>query len=136
MIVGSLCALGGCLDAESMIASREKAVQLARMEEVDLGSFHVSLPNLPNKSASALVQFHAFGQVPNSETKAVTASVEEHSSELRHRMLLAVRELNLDELEEASLDTLRQNIEQVVKETIPGDAIQSVGFYRFSLITQ
>lgn len=135
-IVGVVCLLGGCFDANNMIASRRELAKLARMEEIDLGAFRVSLPQMPNATSSAVVDFHAFGQVVNSKARAVSKAVEQHGPELRYRMLLAVRELNLTELEEPSLDTLRKNIEQVVNDTLPGDSIQSIGLYRFSLTSQ
>ncbi len=136
LVASVLSFSAGCFDAEAMIASRQKIAQISRLEEVDLGAFRVTLPQLPNTTTAATVDFHAFGRVANSDLKRVAQAIEDHSSELRHRMLIAVRELDLSELEEPSLDTLRINIKHVFNETVGGDPLQAVGYYRFALSGQ
>ena len=126
----------GCFDAEAMIDSRKKMVQLTRLEEVDLGSFRVTLPYQPQSNYSFVVDFHAFGRVTHSNYKKVTRIIERRGPELKHRMLIAVRELELQELQEPTLDTLRINIEQVVNEALVDHPMQAIGFYRFSLLTK
>lgn len=119
-----------------MVAARQNLAQISRLEEVDLGAFLVTLPYQPNSTSSIVVNFHAFGRVAHSNYNQVAKLIEQRGPELRHRMLITVRELNLQELQEPGLDTLRSNIEQVVNKTLPDHPLQAIGFYRFSLLTQ
>lgn len=127
------CALlSGCFDADAMIASRREVAILARLEEVDLGKFRLTLPRPVQESDMAEIQFHAFGQVANRDLKQVTKALETHGPELRHRLLLAARQLDLHDIENARLDMLRNEIAEVINETLPGEPLQSVGFYKFA----
>jgi hypothetical protein len=135
-LLGGLSLLAGCFDSDAMIASRQNLVQLSRLEEVDLGAFLVTLPYRPSSTSSIVVDFHAFGRVTHSNYKKVSKVIQQRGPELRHRMLIAVRELELQELQEPALDTLRTNLELVVNETLADHPMQAIGFYRFSLLTQ
>ena len=119
-----------------MIASRQNLAQLSHLEEVDLGSFLVTLPNQSHSISSMVVDFHAFGRVTHDNYKKVSKIVEQRGPELKHRMLIAVRELKPQQLQEPDLDTLRTNIEQVVNKTLADHPLRAIGFYRFSLLTQ
>ncbi len=135
-LLGGICLLTGCFDADAMIASRQDFTQSSRLEEVDLGAFLVTLPYRPNWTSSLVVDFHAFGRVAHGNDKQIAQLLEQRGPELKHHMLIAVRELELQELQEPDLDTLRTNIKQVVNETLADYPMQTIGFYRFSLLTQ
>jgi len=123
--------LSGCFDAEAMIGDRHKIAILARLEEVDLGKFRLTLPRPVQSSDIAEIQFHAFGHVANRDLGEVTEAIETYGPELRHRLLLAARQLQLGNIEDPRLDLLRTQIAAVFNETLPGEPLQSVGFYRF-----
>ena len=114
-----------------MIDARRQVAILARLEEVDLGEFRLTLSQPVQTTEMAEIEFHAFGQVANRDLDKVTEALEIHGPELRHRLLLAARELNLKDIEDPKLDLLREKIAVVVNETIPGQPLQNVGFYRF-----
>ena len=124
--------LGGCFNSEAMIDARRKVAILARLEEVDLGKFRLTLSRPVQSDDMAEIQFHAFGQVANRDLKQVNEALETYGPELRHRLLLATRKLKLKDIEDAELDLLRTQIADVVNETLPGEPLQSVGFYQFS----
>jgi hypothetical protein len=115
-----------------MIDARRKIAILARLEEVDLGEFRLTLPRPVQSADMAEIQFHAFGQVANRDLVKVTEALETHGTELRHRLLLAARQLELENIEDPQLDLLRSQIAAVINETLPGKPLQSVGFYRFA----
>jgi len=114
-----------------MIDARRKVAILARLEEVDLGKFRLTLSHPPQSVEMAEIQFHAFGQVANRDLDQVTDALETYGPELRHRLLLAARQLQLKDLEDAQLKLLRTQIATVFNETLPGEPLQSVGFYQF-----
>ncbi len=124
--------LTGCFDADAMIDSRRKVAILARLEEVDLGKYRLTLSRPVQSSEMAEIQFHAFGQVANRDLDQVTDALETYGPELRNRLLLAARQLSLEDLEDAQLELLRTQIAMVINETLPGEPLQSVGFYQFS----
>ena len=115
-----------------MIEARRKVAILARLEEVDLGKFRLTLSRPIQSDEMAEIHFHAFGQVANRDVDEVTEALENYGPELRHRLLLAVRKLKLKELEDANLELLRQEIATIINETLPGEPLQSVGINQFS----
>jgi len=124
--------LAGCFDASAMIEARRKIAILARLEEVDLGKFRLTLSRPVQSDEMAEIQFHAFGQVANRDLDKVTDALETYGPELRNRLLMAARQLKLEDIEAARLDLLRTQIVSVINETLPGEPLQSVGFYQFS----
>ncbi|NOY30271.1 MAG: flagellar basal body-associated FliL family protein [Planctomycetes bacterium] len=130
MIVACLL-LVGCFDAESLIEERRAIAMRDRLEEVDLGEFQVSLPQPSGTVEAAEIFFHVFGQVANRDMETVQESLENLGPEFRHRLLLAVRQLALEDIQDPPLTTLRKKITDMVNETLPGEPLQSVGFYRF-----
>ncbi|MEO2045131.1 MAG: hypothetical protein ABGX16_00980 [Pirellulales bacterium] len=128
--------LAGCYQADDIISSRKELVGLTRLEEIDLGEFRVTLPYRPRSTSSLVVDFHAFGRVSHGNYKKVSQTIEQNGPKLRHQMLITVRELGAKELQQPKLDTLRAKIEQVVNDLLEDQAMQAVGFYRFSLRSQ
>jgi len=124
--------LSGCFDADAMIESRRKIAILARLEEVDLGKFRLTLPRPVESADMAEIQFHAFGQVANRDLDKVSEALQTHGPELRHRLLIAARQLEFENIEDPQLDLLGSQIATLINETLPGDPLQSVGFYRFA----
>ena len=123
--------LTGCFDAEAMIEARRKVAILARLEEVDLGEFRLTLAQPIQTTSMAEIEFHAFGKVANRDVNQVTEALATYGPELRHRLLLAARQLKMKDIEEPRLELLRNQFAAVINETLPGEPLQSVGFYRF-----
>ncbi len=129
--VGALVLLTGCFNTDAMIDARREVAILARLEEIDLGKYRLTLSRPVQSTEMAEIQFHAFGQVARRDLGDVTEAIETHGPELRHRLLMAARQLQLEDLEEAKLDPLRAEIAQVFNDMLPGKPLQSVGFYQF-----
>ena len=100
--------LTGCFNADAMLESRLKNARLSTLEEVELGEFQVTLPQLPHSNATTVIDFHAFAHVANRDVSAVTQMIQQRSPEICHNMLIAVRNLKLEELEEPTLDALKK----------------------------
>ena len=121
----------GCFDADAMIEDRRKIAMLARLEEIDLGQFRVALPHASEVAQTAELNFHVFGQVANRDLDKVKESLENNGPEIRDRLLIAARLLTTEQLEDPQLTALRERIAKVVNDSLEGDPVQSVGFYRF-----
>ncbi len=127
-----LCsALPGCFDAESMIESHRAIAIQARLEQVDLGTYQLTLPQPPQTTAVAKIHFHIFGRVANRHLKKVNDALEENGPQLRHELILSARQLQLHEIQDPELTALRTRILDVFNATLPNAPLQSVGFFSF-----
>ena len=122
----------GCFNAQSLIDAHRADAINARLGEIDLGKFHISLPKPVHTMDVAEIHFHIFGQVANRDFKKVEESLEEKGIELRHRMLMATRQMDPELIQDPDLDSLRAHIVKVFNEILPGEPLQSIGFYSFS----
>jgi hypothetical protein len=127
-------ALVGCYDAEALIKARREIAIKARLVEVDLGDFRITLPGPYTQRKRAEIHFRAFGQVANRDLKLVRATLAKNGPDLQNRMLLVVRKMKMHEIQEPRLTTLRESLASAINDTLPGDPLQSVGFYRFGFI--
>jgi len=130
-----LAACSGCYDAESLAAARRDDANGLKLVEVDVGQYRVTLPKLPGMDGAGVIGFHAFGQVANRDKEFVTEQLKEREPELRHRMLLAVRRLKRDGLEEPDLESLRDQVHDVLNAMLGDDIVHHIGFYDFSYVT-
>ncbi|MCA9229065.1 MAG: flagellar basal body-associated FliL family protein [Planctomycetales bacterium] len=121
----------GCFNAEALIESRRAFAIRARLEEVDLGKFVITLPQPADTVEAAEIYFHVFGQVANRDVHKVEELLISLGPELRHRLLLATRQLTVEDIQDPPLTALRTRIAEVVNETLPDEPLQSVGFYQF-----
>lgn len=125
-------ALVGCYDAKALIEARRAVAVRARLVEIDLGEYRVTLPRPYTELERAEVNFHVFGQVSHNDLANAKQSLEEFGPDLRHRLLLAVRQMKMTEIADPSLTSLRESITNTVNEMIEGDPVKSVGFYSFT----
>jgi len=131
VVIAAQLLLVGCFDAASLIEQRRAITIQNRLEEVDLGEFRVSLPQPPETVEAAEIYFHVFGQVANRDIDRVQESLEKQGPELRHRLLLAVRQLDVQDIRDPPLTALRNQIASMVNESLSDKPVQSVGFYKF-----
>ncbi len=133
-LLASCLALGGCYDADALIAARRAVAIRARLVEVDLGEFHITLPGPYTERKRAEIHFRAFGQVANRDLALVQETLEKNGPDLQNRMLLVVRKMKMHEIQEPALNTLRESLASAVNDTLPGDPLQTVGFYSFGFV--
>lgn len=130
----SYLALAGCYDAKALIKARREVAIRARLVEVDLGDFRITLPGPYTERKRAEIHFRAFGQVANRDVRLVRATLKKNGPDLQNRMLMVVRKMTLKEIQEPSLNTLRNTLASAINDTLPGDPLRSVGFYSFGFI--
>jgi hypothetical protein len=130
LLLASLTSVG-CFNAEAMIEARRVIAIRTRLVEVDLGEFRVTLPHAAQRTESSELHFHVFGQIANRDLKKIEQSLEKSGPEIRHDVLMAARLMSVDDLEDPKLAKLRDHIVQVVNESLEGEPVREVGFYRF-----
>lgn len=126
--------LTGCYDAKALVDARRAVAVRARLTEVDLGEFRITLPGPYTERKRAEIHFRAFGQVANRDLKLIKETLEKNGPDLQNRLLLVVRQMKMREIQEPSLKTLRNSIASAINDTLPGDPLQSVGFYHFGFV--
>lgn len=124
----------GCYDAKALIEARREVAIKARLVEVDLGEFHITLPGPYTERKRAEIHFRAFGQVANRDLKMIRRTLESNGPDLQNRMLLVVRQMKMSEIQEPALSTLRESLVTAINDTLPGDPLQFVGFYSFGFV--
>ncbi|MBL9164114.1 MAG: hypothetical protein JNL18_15400 [Planctomycetaceae bacterium] len=129
------CALAGCYDTAALVKARQDSRDLATMEEVDLGSYRITLPHELGVATDRLIDFHVFGHVTRGDRQAIDDALRMRGAELRAKMLIEVRAMDPHTFEEAELGTLRKSIAEVINGTLGRQVVKHVGFFRFSFNT-
>jgi len=129
LLVCTFCT--GCYDAQALLEARRKSSIRAQLEEVDLGEFRMALPQPYDVLQVAEIHFRPFVKVAHEDTIKLNKALENNRAKLQHQLLLAVRQLELSEIEDPELKALRNCIRQVVHELVPGEPVQTVGFHQF-----
>lgn len=137
---GALCIVAlaanvGCYDAAVLMKSRQESHQLVQLDEVDLGTYRITLPHTLGESIDCVVDFHVFGEVMKGDREALDAVLQMRGAELRSNMLVAIRAMDDRTFEEPKLTALRKSIADVVNGVVGRRVVKSVGFYRFSFFT-
>ena len=122
-----LCA--GCYDGTALVSRARSAALTTRLSEVDLGSYHTTLPRDPNSVSLTELRMHLFGTVPRYRVPAIEQQLKTEEFRIRHATLAAVRKASREELAEPSLASLRERIEKVVNEILEDAPVKSIGFY-------
>jgi hypothetical protein len=131
-MVGALAATSGCVDGGAVLDAHEQETNLVRLDEIDIGEFRVTLPHAPGSAGGGVVEFHAFGQVAHRDRDKVASVLHQNSAELRYRVLLLVRALTREQLDEPRLQSLRSQITQVANASFDEKMVKNVGFYKFA----
>ncbi|MEQ8838592.1 MAG: flagellar basal body-associated FliL family protein [Lacipirellulaceae bacterium] len=130
-----MCLQVGCIDSEGMISRRREITRGMRLEQVDLGRFHITLPPKTPDGKGGVVNFHAFVQDTNRDRDHVPTLVDESIPRLRHHMLMAVRRFSADDLTEPELVALRKELVEAVNEPFKEPLVKEAGFYKFKFFT-
>jgi hypothetical protein len=124
-----LCLCGGCYDGRSLVHDARSEALKTRAAEIDLGTYHTTLPRDVRTNAFTELIIHIFGTVPPYRVSTIRAQLKADEFRLRHHTLAAVRATTREELAEPNLATLRTRIEQVVNTVLADAPVNSIGFY-------
>ncbi len=119
----------GCYDEAKLLDGARSAAQRTRLAEIDLGTYHTTMPMDRGSNKLTEVELHVFGAVPRYRVPAVEKQIKTEDYRLRHELLAAVRDAKPAELAEPDLAQLRSRIEKVVNAFLAESPVQAVGFY-------
>jgi hypothetical protein len=133
LVVAALGFCVGCYDGDALIKRASSNALRATLAEVDLGSFHTTLPRDANSVSLTELRLHVFAAVPRYHAPEVEKQLQAEEFLLRHEMLAVVREATPAELAEPSLGQLRKRLRGVVNDILDDTSVKFVGFYDFAL---
>jgi hypothetical protein len=119
----------GCYDGSALIHQARSAAQSTRLAEIDLGTYHTTMPKDPATKSLTELELHLFGAAPRYHAATIERRLRSEDYRLRHELLAAVRQASAAELSEPDLTRLRARIEMVVNEILKDSPIESIGFY-------
>lgn len=123
----------GCYDGDALVTQAHSAALSTRLAEVDLGSFHTSLPRDPKSGSVTELSLHIFGNVPHYRVAAIERQLRIDEYRLRHETIAAVRATSSDELADPSLKSLRERIERIVNGILEEAPVETIGFYEVAI---
>jgi hypothetical protein len=135
LLLGAAPLMLGCYNAEALRKEHSEALEVIRMEEIDLGEFAISLPHVLGNATDSMVVFHVFGHVKSQDRTKVARALEMRGPELRSRMLVSIRTLTDADFDEPELTRLRQSIADVINGALQEKLVKKVGFYNYSFDT-
>ena len=130
----AVCCFSGCYDSELLLQrARDKAIR-ERLEEIDLGTFRVTLPRNPITSDMTEIDVHLFGQMPHYKISNAERELEEKAYLLHDRTLAKLREFDQRDLVDPDLKKLRSELLATVNSVLDDPSIKAVGFYNMRFI--
>lgn len=123
----------GCYDGQQLVTQARSAALDTRLAEVNLGSYHTSLPRDPKSGLTTLLGLHVFGAVPHYRVTEINRQLAIEEYRLRHEIIAAVRATSNEELAEPSLKTLRARIEHIVNGVLEEAPVEAIGFYEVTI---
>jgi hypothetical protein len=123
----------GCYNGEVLVTQARSAALNTRVAEIDLGSFHTSLPRDPKSDLITELGLHIFGNVPHYQVDAINRQIALEEYRLRHEIIAAIRATSNEELAEPSLKSLRARIEHIVNGILDESPVEAIGFYEVTI---
>jgi hypothetical protein len=123
----------GCYDGDALVKQTRSAAISTHLAEVDLGSFHTSLPRDPKSGTVTALSLHIFGNVPHYRVAAIERQLRIDEYRLRHETIAAVRATSSEELADPSLKSLRERIERIVNGILDEAPVETIGFYEVAI---
>jgi hypothetical protein len=135
LLVSGLLAVShaGCYDGQVLVTHARSAALNTRLAEIDMGSFHTSLPRDPNSGLITELGLHVFGNVPHYRVAEIKRQMKIDDYRLRHEIIAAIRATSNEELAEPSLKSMRARIEHIVNAILEEAPVEAIGFYEVTI---
>jgi hypothetical protein len=130
LLLGSV---SGCYDSDELITQARSAAHITLLAEIDLGSYHTSLPRDPTTGSVTELNLHIFGNVPHYRVTEIERQLKFDEYRLRHETIAAVRATTSEELADPSLKSLRDRIEHIVNGILDEAPVKAIGFYEVAI---
>jgi hypothetical protein len=125
--------LSGCYDGKALVEQARSVAITTRLAEVDLGTYHTTLPRDPQSGLFTELEVRVFGTVPRYRVGEIEKQLKTEEFRLRHETLATLRSSSREDLAEPNLTKLRSRIERVVNGLLENAPVKTIGFYSFRL---
>lgn len=126
----------GCYDSEALVGRVRNDALRHRLEEVDLGSYAITMPRDPDTAETVEVEMKLFGAIARYKMQKVKQQLAEDDYLLRHRTLMAIRESSPEDFTQPDLTALRTRLLAAANSVFDEPVIQRVGFYEIRFLRQ
>ena len=126
----------GCYDGQELVDRiRSKAIR-TRLEEVDLGTFRITLPQHEKTAELTEINVHMFAHTARYKTKALKRELEEKSHLVHDKAITTLRSLSHADLADPDLTKVRTKMLDGVNEILEEPVLSDVGLYDFHIARQ
>jgi hypothetical protein len=133
LLFALLAGLGGCYDGQAMVERISQRVSDDHREEVDVGSYQVTLPRLSDDPVATTVRLDVVATVHRKHADQFKRQLEDVRSHLRHATIITLRACRREELLEPDLATLHERIESTTEKYLTETPIDSIDFRSFAV---
>ncbi|MGL4512225.1 MAG: hypothetical protein ACRCT8_03985 [Lacipirellulaceae bacterium] len=130
----ALAPLAGCYNGKVLVARARSHATSSRIEEIELGSFRVTLPRDNRTTHTPVVEVRLFGEAPLRTRKEIEKQIKDRAFLVNDRAMTTLRKATLEELHEPSLDRLRARLLEAVNGSLEGAPLLAVGISDYRLI--
>ena len=129
----STIGLCGCYDGQAMIERITQRVSDDHREEIDLGSYQVTLPRLSDDAVATTVRLELVATSHRQLADKFKRQLEDVRPHLRHATILTLRACRREELLEPDLAMLHERIETTTEKFLTAAPIDSIDFRSFAV---
>ncbi len=134
LLLLGVAALSGCYDEKRLVEEVRKKAIRSRLEEVDLGSFRTTLPRDILTAARIEVELELFGTEVRYKIPEIKKGVDEQGHRLRQAVLVAIRQMTPEEMDDPGLGELRQRLLHVVNSELSETPVKELGIRKVRFI--
>lgn len=132
--LGVLILAPGCYDGDEILERVRNDAIKSRLEEMDLGEFHATLPRDQRSNEMNEVFVHVFGAAVRYRLEGIRQKLQEDDHVLKQRVLLALRESTNEDFAEPDLGLVRGRLKQAFNSVLGDTPIEMLGFYDIRLV--
>lgn len=126
--------LCGCYSGEKLVEQVRKRAIRTRMDELPLGNFRVTLPTPIDGADMTEIDMRVYGEAPRYRIGKLEDELATKSHLLGDRATRILRQIELGELIDPNLESLRERMLQAVNEVLEGEPIEAIGFHEVRII--
>lgn len=128
-LTGLLVLCMGCYSADSLIEkTRNKAIR-TRIDEVEIGSFRVTLPNDEVSGEMTEIDLRLFAESERYKINEIKSELESKAPQIEDRTLRTLRDLTREELADPDLKGLRKRLLFALNDELTDTPLRAIGFY-------
>lgn len=126
----------GCYNSEALVERVRNDALRHRLEEIDLGSYGITMPRNPETSETIEVELKLFGSIARYKKSKAKKQLKREDFLLRHRTLMAIRNSTPEDFTEPDLTALRTRLLEAANSVLDEPTIQRVGFHEIRFLRQ